>query len=111
MDNFDIDVDAKQHAHYNPEQRPQDLQTFDEMYNYLIMQQNCSIQGSHFTVPDLHLYLKLAHDRVNLIDYSERNTNIMCTTAKRSMKRVFHAFLESQTDVVGMYNKKPFSSH
>ena len=83
--------------------------TFDEMCKYLLSQENCSIQGEFFTIVDLHRFCNMANDRVTLIKPELRNTNVMCTTAKRSMQKAFRAYNEGKIDEVGLKRKKPFS--
>ena len=103
---MDINRDDQTYYENTREQTPRDLQTFDEMTKYLLLQKNCSIQGSFFTVLDLHSYVNNAVEMVKLIDPDKRQNNIMCTTTKRTLQKVFDAFIDNKVDVVGVKRKK-----
>ena len=84
--------------------------TWQEMFNYLKLQDNCSIHGKGFFVNNMNDCLdKLG----NLIDQHEpidRKGNVYCKSIKGSLEKVYYAHKEGLTSEVGHKPKRYFST-
>jgi len=105
-----LDIDRSQQEHETQNRQPQ---TFNEMAIYLLSKENCRVNGKGFAVINLHDYVHLAIESVDLVAPDQRKTHLMCKTIKRAMEKVYNAFLDGniepvntrhQRNMFGIYN-------
>lgn len=65
--------------------------TWNEMYNYLIKQENCVVQHEEFKVTDLHKTLQGMNDSIQLYSENVRMSNKNCLQLKGILHRIYIA--------------------
>lgn len=65
--------------------------TWNEMYNYLIKQENCIVQHEEFKVIDLHKTLQGMNDSIQLYSQNVRMSNKNCLQLKDILHRIYTA--------------------
>ena len=98
-----LDIDRNQQEFETENRQPQ---TFDEMAMYLLSKENCRVNGKGFAVINLHDYVHLAIESVELIQPEQRKTHLMCKTIKRAMEKVYKAFLDGNIEPVNTRHPK-----
>lgn len=86
------------------------MKTWEEMFNYLKAQPNCSVRGKGFQVKDLHYTLNKYESMINLHDPAVRNRSVYCMSLKGSLERIFKAHREGNVFPVGELLIKPFAT-
>lgn len=76
--------------------------TWTEMYSYLRKQENCRVNGNGFVVIDLYKFLDKMNDAIECFPLDKRNgNNIQCKTLKRTLQKVYLAYLNGDIDPAG----------
>ena len=65
--------------------------TWDDMFDYLIQQENCIVQHQEIRVPNLHYTLGLYKQMIEKHNPEERKINLSCKTLKGSLQRIYQA--------------------
>lgn len=74
--------------------------TWNEMYEHLVMQENCFIKDKEFKVEDMHKTLKGLEDKVKLHDPAKRSKNISCRTLKGILSRMYNCHQQNKFKLI-----------
>lgn len=84
--------------------------TWDEMYNFLMQQDNCRVNGQGFRVINLHKFLKGLKEKISLHDPKIRHETLYCIILKETLEMVYHAYLDGNTEPENTRHYKPNST-
>lgn len=90
-----LDIDRAQQEQETENRQPE---TFDEISKYLLSKKNCRVNGKGFSVLDLHKYVKIAVETVELMPLKQRKTHIITKTTKRTMIKVYNSYISGNIE-------------
>tara|TARA_R110001632_G_scaffold76073_1_gene172698 strand:- start:5516 stop:5761 length:246 start_codon:yes stop_codon:yes gene_type:complete len=76
------------------------LLTFKKMYDYLIKQENCIINGKAFRVLDLHKTIKGFKDSIELYEPEDRGGNANCIRLKYMLEKIYFLHQENKFEII-----------
>jgi hypothetical protein len=83
--------------------------TWDEMYDYLVQQDNCRVNGKGFAILNLKEYLGKMNHMINLHDPEIRWKTTYCLSLKGSLERVYNGHKAGNTEPANTIHPKKFS--
>lgn len=84
--------------------------TWDEMYNFLMQQNNCRVNGQGFRVVNLQDFLEKLKVKIELHDPKVRNETKYCIILKETLEMVYNAYLTGNLEPANTRHYKPNST-
>lgn len=74
--------------------------TWNDMFNYLIKQENCIIEGYEIKVLDLHKTLQGFKESIELHEEEKRSQSLYCRSLKNLLNRIYQLHKQNKFKVI-----------
>lgn len=74
--------------------------TWNEMYDYLINQENCTIHYKEYKVLNLHRTIRNYNRAIKHYKPEERSANICCKTLKGQLEKMYNLHKQNKFDQI-----------